>query len=124
MFTGLIETIGKVVKYEGSRLWIRASLRHVRLGESISIDGVCLTVAAQRRGLLAFDVGPETARITTLGERSAPSRVNLERALRIGDRLGGHWVTGHVEVTGRIVRIEKAGQNRWFTVKVPAALTK
>lgn len=119
MFTGIIAAVGKVVKYERSKLWVRAPFRRVSLGESISVEGVCLTVAGRRGDLLSFDVGPETARITTLGQLKAPARVNLERALRVGDRLGGHWVTGHVEETGTITQIERAGTNRWFYLRIP-----
>ena len=101
MFTGIIQSIGKVVKYDGKRLWITAPFKKIVRGESISIDGVCLTAVAQKKGALAFDVGPVTRRITTLGNLARGARVNLERALRVGDRLGGHWVSGHVEETGK-----------------------
>jgi len=119
MFTGIIQAVGKVVKYDGRRLWVAAPFRHIKLGESISIDGVCLTVASRNRRALAFDVGKETQRVTTLGKRPAGSRVNLERALRVGDRLGGHWVSGHVEETGCLLKIEKGRQNWWVTISIP-----
>ena len=106
MFTGIIQAVGKVVKYDGRRLWVRAPFRQLKLGESLSIDGVCLTVAARKDGRVAFDVGKETERVTTLGLLRTGSRVNLERALRVGDRLGGHWVSGHVEATGRILKVQ------------------
>ncbi len=124
MFTGIVETLGKVVKYDGKKLQVRAPLRAVHPGESISVDGVCLTVAHRRGSLISFDVGPETARVTTLGTLVPGSRVNLERALRKGDRVGGHWVSGHVEQTGRIQRIERAGKNRWFTLSLPNGLQR
>src|SRR5262245_47262179 len=119
MFTGIIQEIGKVVKSDGKRLWISAPFKGIRLGESVSVDGVCLTAAGRKGSKLAFDIGRETKRVTTLGVLNAGSRVNLERALRVGDRLGGHWVSGHVEQTGRISKIEKARQNWWFTIQVP-----
>jgi riboflavin synthase len=139
MFTGIIQTIGKVVKYDGKspphngrasaepcggRLWIAAPFKKVERGESISVEGVCLTVAAKKGGRLLFDVGKETQRITTLGKLAEGSGVNLERALRVGDRLGGHYVSGHVEETGQILKIEKARQNWWFTFQLPRAVKK
>ena len=152
MFTGIIQGIGKVVKYDGKRpphdrraaphdrrpaplcggsaeprggrLWITTPYRKVRLGESICIDGVCLTVAARAGRALAFDVGKETQRVTTLGTLTRGSRVNLERALRVGDRLGGHWVSGHVETTGRILNIKKARGSSTFTFYAPKAIRR
>jgi riboflavin synthase len=139
MFTGIIQAMGKVVKYDGKspphsrrasagrfggRLWIRTPFRKVRLGESISIEGVCLTVAARVGRDLAFDVGKETRRVTTLGTMKSGRRVNLERALRVGDRLGGHWVSGHVEETGRILKIEKTRGSVTFTFYAPNAIRR
>src|SRR3954470_16472933 len=100
MFTGIIQAVGKIVKYDGNRLAIRAPgapFRQIQPGESISIDGVCLTVTRVAGTTLFFDVGPETRRVTTFGRLRAGGQVNLERALRVGDRVGGHWVAGHVE---------------------------
>jgi riboflavin synthase len=124
MFTGLIQTVGKIVKYDGAHLGIRSSLRQIQLGESISIDGICLTVARKSGPVLHFDVGPETRRITTLGHLKPGASVNLERALRIGDRLGGHWVTGHVELTGRIEKVEAGGKNRWMFIRLPKEIAR
>jgi riboflavin synthase len=124
MFTGIIEGIGKIVKYDGNRLGIRTSFRQIRLGESISIDGVCLTVARHSGATLLFDVGPETRRVTTLGGLRPGAQVNLERALRVGDRVGGHWVTGHVERTGRIQEVERSGKNRWLYVAIPKKVAR
>jgi riboflavin synthase len=124
MFTGIVEEIGKIVKYDGTRLGIRTKFRQIRLGESISIDGVCLTVARKQGPTVFFDVGPETRRVTTLGRLRAGAPVNLERALRFGDRVGGHWVSGHVEQTGKIERIEKSGRNRWLYIRVPSAVRR
>ena len=124
MFTGIITAVGKIVKYEGHRLSIRTPFRRVRLGESISINGVCLTVARQTRSTQHFDVGPATRQITTLGRLKTGDRVNLERALRLGDRLGGHWVSGHVEITGRVEKIERAGKNRWLSVTIPRSIAR
>lgn len=122
MFTGIIESIGTLVRQEGHRFWIRIPYRNVRKGESIGVDGVCLTVAAKRGKLAAFDIGAQTQKITTLGTLACGQRVNLERALRYGDRLGGHWVSGHVDNVGRITRIAKGRQSWWFTFRLPSAV--
>jgi riboflavin synthase len=119
MFTGIIQAIGHVLKYDDKRLWIGCSFRGIRLGESMSVDGVCLTVAARKGHRLAFDVGSTTQRVTTLGGLKSGSRVNLERALRVGDRLGGHWVSGHVEEMGRLVNVTKARQSCLYTFELP-----
>jgi riboflavin synthase len=124
MFTGIIQAMGKVVKCDGNRLWLTAPFKRVQRGESISVDGVCLTVAAKKGRCLEFNMGKETQRITTLGHLTDGSRVNLERALRLGDRLGGHWVSGHVEETGRILTIEKSRQSAWFTFRIPPAVRR
>ena len=124
MFTGIIQAIGKVVKYDGKRLTVDSPFRSVALGESIAVDGVCLTVAERFRAHLGFDVGLQTQRVTTLGRVRAGSKVNLERALRFGDSLGGHWVSGHVEQTGRILAVEKGRKSWWFTFQVPAVVRR
>jgi riboflavin synthase len=124
MFTGIVQAIGKVVKYDGNKLWVTSPFPRVARGESISVEGVCLTVTAKWGRVIAFDIGKETQKVTTLGRLGLASRVNLERALRVGDRLGGHWVSGHVEETGSILKIEKAKQNWWFTFAVPKAVRR
>ena len=83
-----------------------------------------MTVAFKESGTVFFDVGPETRRVTTLGGLKPGSRVNMERALRVGDRVGGHWVTGHVEQTGRLVKVKPAGRSRWIEVIVPHAVAR
>jgi riboflavin synthase len=122
MFTGIIQGFGKVVKFAGNSVWIDLPFRRLQKGESICIDGVCLTVTQFQGRRAAFDVGPETRRVTTLGNLTAGRRVNLERALRHGDRLGGHWVSGHVEATARIKAVEQDVRNRWFVIEVPKTL--
>src|SRR3954454_2264834 len=102
MFTGLVETVGEVIQAEGStplRLTVRSALpaQEIVLGESIAIDGCCLTVVQASVQGLVFEAATETRQRTTLGKLRAGARVNLERALRFGDRLGGHLVAGHVD---------------------------
>jgi riboflavin synthase len=120
MFTGLVETMGSVRSVEpdgdGTLLWIADALvaQDLPLGASVAINGVCLTVTERHSDAFAFQAGPETLRRTTLGELRAGVRVNLERALRLGDRLGGHIVQGHVDGTGVIER--RARQGEWEVV--------
>jgi riboflavin synthase alpha subunit len=121
MFTGLIQAIGKVVEFRPRRLRL-ATPWVLKKGESVAIDGVCLTVTARRGKVAAFDMGPETLRLTTLGSLKLGHSINLERALRVGDFLGGHWVTGHVEGTGRILAVVQRSGAHWVTVAIPRAL--
>lgn len=119
MFTGIVESIGTVesVQSEGEvvRLWVSTPLNLVetRLGDSIAVDGVCLTVTALRAGSpshVAFDIGPESLRVTSLRRLRNGSRVHLERALRLADRLGGHLVQGHVDGVGEVRRTTRQGE--------------
>ncbi len=109
MFTGLIETIGKVVSTRrssrGGRLTIASSLEGLEIGESVSVNGACQTVAELDGGVFSCDVLPETLRVTNLGRLRAGSAVNLERALEANARLGGHIVNGHVDGVGRVTRV-------------------
>lgn len=104
MFTGLVREVGKVVSFEDGRLVV-ASQTAAELGDSVAIDGVCLTVVAAVPGRLSFDVVPETmSRVKPFG-----GRVNVEPALRAGDPLGGHQVQGHVDGVGRVASVEREG---------------
>jgi riboflavin synthase len=103
MFTGLIERQGRIVRL-GKKLEVETGWDDLRLGESVAVSGVCLTVARLAGDRAGFDVVGETFRRTTLGALRRGDRVNLERALRAGDRLGGHLVQGHVDGTGRVSR--------------------
>ena len=127
MFTGLIETVGHVSGVtavpSGFRARIQTSLASdVSLGESVAVNGVCLTVTVNDGGEMQADVGPETARVTTLGSMRTGQAVNLERALRAGDRLGGHFVQGHVDGVGTVDSIRRDGDANWLTISFPAAL--
>ncbi len=122
MFTGLIREVGTVVSREGGADGVRltieapATAAAAELGDSIAIDGVCLTVVATAGDTLAFDAVPETLERTSLATLDHGSRVNLEPALRAGDPLGGHYVQGHVDGAGRVRSVEPEGDGSriWF----------
>lgn len=130
MFTGLVEETGRVRRIErgadARRLWIdaRAVIEDVRKGDSIAVNGCCLTVAALGEGGFAADVVPETLARTTIGGWSEGARVNLERALRLDRRLGGHLVQGHVDGVGDVVHVAAEGAGRRMRLGVPAALRR
>lgn len=106
MFTGIVERQGRVVK-AGRRLAIETGWKDLAHGESVAVAGVCLTVAGQKDNLTQFDIVQETLKKTRLGRLKAGDRVNLERALRHGDRISGHLVQGHIEGTGRVTQTGK-----------------
>src|SRR5262245_30592933 len=120
MFTGIVEALGTVGAIEsrgaGRALEIREPIiaADLALGASVAINGTCLTVVFQENDRFRFEAGPETLRLTNLGELKPGDRVNLERALRLGDRLGGHIVQGHVDGLGCIAKRELHGE--WETV--------
>jgi riboflavin synthase len=134
MFTGIIEEMGRVHSLrsgEGAmELWIEAGAcgRGVKAGDSVAVNGCCLTVEAwRRRGrkkLLKFAVLQESWRLTNLQYARAGSGVNLERALRVGGRMGGHFVTGHIDGLGRIMRWEKSGKDHLLEVEAPAEIMR
>lgn len=126
MFTGLIEEVGeiKIIKESAHsiRLGIKAEkvMKNISLGDSISVNGVCLTITSIEDG--EFDVMPETNRVTSLKNLKAGSKVNLERALKMGDRFGGHIVSGHVDGVGIVDKIIKDDIAIEFTVKLNSEL--
>ncbi len=107
MFTGIVEELGHVVSATPTRLTIQASvtLQGAKLGDSIAVNGACITVVHIQGDTVAFDVVPETLRRTNLGDLKPGDPVDLERALALGDRLGGHMVQGHIEATGKVESI-------------------
>jgi riboflavin synthase len=130
VFTGLVETMGLLAEREargpGARLVLSASLAHepLALGESIAIDGACLSVVELAPGRFAVDATAETLARTTLGTLPVGKRVNLERAVRAGDRLGGHLVTGHVDAVGRLLGRHEVGEAVAMRFSLPAELAR
>ncbi|MDN5348039.1 MAG: riboflavin synthase [Clostridia bacterium] len=128
MFTGLIEEIGVVIKIvaasHAARIQIAAEtvLEGTRIGHSIAVNGACLTVVELGKNYFIAEAMAETLNSTTLGTLRPRDRVNLERALRLGDRLGGHLVSGHVDGVGVIRRRERIGPALELTIEGPAAL--
>ena len=130
MFSGIIETTGTITKIdpiaEGVRLSLQTSLptQEVSLGESICTNGACLTVTAVEADQLSFDVSAESLRRTTLGALQVGDRVNLERSLRLEDRLSGHLVWGHVDGVGQVTSIQPEGDSFLYTFAIPAELSR
>jgi riboflavin synthase len=128
MFTGIIEATGRVRRVEprggGSRVTLEADrpLAELALGESIAVDGACLTVTGFRGRRFTVELSPETLRKTTLGRLAVGDRVNLERALRLGDRLGGHIVLGHVDGVGTLDAITPDRDWSLYRFRAPTAL--
>ena len=127
MFTGLIEATGRLVERQttagGLRLRIASALAgELAAGDSLAVNGVCLTVIKADAGEIFADVGPETIRVTTLGGLSSGVPVNLERPLRADSRFGGHFVQGHVDAIGRIEDRKPEAEFEWLTVSFPAPL--
>ena len=127
MFTGLVEATGRIRRLTpvatGRVLGIATPLgESLSEGDSIAVNGVCLTVTSRDAGGFEAVVSPETLRVTTLGDAAVGSVVNLERPLRADDRLGGHFVLGHVDGVGRIRALDADGDCYWLEVEIPAAL--
>lgn len=127
MFSGIVEAVGRIKHVstleEGLRLSVAPGgldLADMKTGDSVAVNGVCLTVVALAPGTLTVDVSRETLSCTC--GLDAPGEVNLEKALRLGDRLGGHLVTGHVDGVGTVTRFERAGECHTLSVKAPSGL--
>jgi riboflavin synthase len=121
VFSGIVETLGTVRARTPGRIEIvpRTPFLHLELGESIAVNGACLTVATVDGEAFAADVMPETLQRTTLGELTEGATVNLERALQFGDRVGGHMVSGHVDATGIVTALREDANARWVTIATP-----
>ena len=126
MFTGIVEEVGVATKISDNGMTIRASkvLEDVNLGDSIAVNGTCLTAVSFTKNEFSVDLSPETMRRTALGRLSEGSPVNLERALLASDRMGGHIVQGHVDGTGRVTSTKTEGDSVIFRVRAPKRLDK
>jgi riboflavin synthase len=121
VFSGIIEALGTVRARTLGRVELipRLPFDNLEIGESLAVNGACLTVASVSGDHFAADVMPETWQRTTLGELTEGMTVNLERALRLGDRVGGHMVSGHVDGTGIVTALREDGNARWVTIATP-----
>ncbi len=130
MFTGIVEELGKLASIEGGSNVFRIKiignkvLEDVKLGDSISTNGVCLTVVKYDKDSFSGDVMPETLRRTNLGDLKVGDTVNLERAMAIGDRFGGHIVSGHIDGTGNIINYRKEKNATWIRIECSSELLR
>ncbi len=127
MFTGIIEHVGRLAEVKpmagGYRVRIESALAdETRQGDSMAVNGVCLTALVVSQGEIHADIGPETARITTLGALARGQRVNLERPMRFDGRMGGHFVLGHVDGMGVVEDVRPEGESHWLTISYPPSL--
>jgi riboflavin synthase len=118
MFTGIVEGVGRVAQREGFRLEVESTFQDLQMGESVAVNGCCLTVVGFDP--MAFDLSEETLRRTNLGDLNPGDRVNLERAMRADARFGGHVVQGHVDATGEVLAIEPEEGSTRFRFRLPA----
>ena len=130
MFTGIVQVMGKILAEEqsedGASFEIGAAeiLADLKLGDSVSVDGVCLTVAEKKKGAIRLELAPETLRCTNLGERRSGDQVNLELSAKLTDFLGGHLVQGHVDQTGEVLAIRPEGNSKVFRIAAPTEILR
>lgn len=124
MFTGIVEDIGKVVNITNSQLEIETCLDDIKIGDSVAVNGVCLTVTKISNNVLNFDYSPTTSDITNISLLKKNSVVNLERALTLKTRLGGHIVLGHIDTTTTIVNIKKEDRFYFISFKLKENIKK
>ena len=124
MFTGIVEEVGSVVNISSNGMTIAAEkvMSDLKLGDSIAVNGACLTAVSLSPADFSVDLSPETMRRTSLGDLAASGAVNLERALSASDRMGGHIVQGHVDGTGRVTSSREDGDSIVFSVRAPKRL--
>lgn len=130
MFTGLIEEVGKVISAKpfggglAIEIYSRKLSQEAKIGDSIAVNGICLTITKIKTNHIYFDAVIETIKKSTIGELKTGTNVNLEPALKLGERLGGHLVQGHVNHTGKITSIKKQGENYLVSISFPSDLQK
>jgi riboflavin synthase len=128
VFSGIIESVGEVASFRRLRgdaeLTLRSGFRRLVLGESIAVNGACMTVASRRGSTFGVVVSAESLRRTTLGSLGAGDRVNLERSLRVSDRLSGHFVFGHVDGTGKLVSVTPEGGSALYRFSHPTGMAR
>jgi riboflavin synthase len=130
MFSGIVEEFGEVksISRQGQvtlfRIKARRVLEDIKIGDSIAVNGVCLTAIKEEQGILSFEVMPETLKVTNLGALRIGDKVNLERSLKIGNRLSGHFVTGHIDCMGVIRRKGYINGNLSFEIAIPQKFIK
>ncbi len=126
MFTGIVEEVGVVAKISDNGMTVRATqvTEDLKLGDSIAVNGACLTAVSFDRTEFSVDLSPETMRRTSLGQLSVGGPVNLERALLASDRMGGHIVQGHVDGTGRVMSTKRDRDSTIFRIRVPKRLNR
>ena len=123
MFTGLVEALGEVlnlrVDRRGGLLEIKTDMEDIKVGDSVAVNGACLTAVEVGKDFVTFDISPETFSRTNLGTLKKGDKVNLERALRANSRLGGHIVLGHVDFTGKIMSFRDTGKHKELVLEIP-----
>ena len=125
MFSGIVEELGELKKISKRgnvtlfEIQAKKILEDANIGDSISVNGACLTLTENKSGVLSFEVMPQTLKVTNLGALRIKDKVNLERALKVGDRLCGHFVTGHIDSTGIIQRKNYINDNLCFEIAIP-----
>ncbi|MFZ9937615.1 MAG: riboflavin synthase [Luteolibacter sp.] len=129
MFTGLVEALGTVcdLQLRGGQARLKLELPfagELALGDSVAVNGCCLTVASHNETTASFDLLAQTLRVTSLGSLVIGSQVNLERAMQVGDRFGGHFVQGHVDATGTITRLEASGHDHIVAIALPPEIER
>lgn len=130
MFTGIVEEMGAITSIEktlaGTRLTILASavMGDLKIGDSVSVNGTCLTVVTKGERSFVVEVSPETLSVTTLGQLTGGAPVNLERAMRLNERIGGHLVAGHVDGVGTIRSRHQEGNAICFTIEAPSDILR
>lgn len=129
MFTGLVEALGTVsdlqIRGEQARLTLEIPFAgELAVGDSVAVNGCCLTVTAHDETSACFDLLTQTLRVTSLGSMVIGTQVNLERAMKVGDRFGGHFVQGHVDATGTITRLEESGQDHIVAIALPPEIER